>query len=222
MDERCEKFASDASTRPTDTKLIGTLRKFLYRNQEQRLSAASQQALCDACVRHAAAAAAAAAAAGTGAATADVVAAAATGLIEDALAMPFNIFTTGHKKQLLKHLDRLRGVEGGGASAAAARGGGRGGGGGASAASAAASGARSCAVLDVTLDGAIEVMDDDGETARVEEVDECVAAAIREAFGRGDEVRVRAVFGSAAAAKGGGKRGGAAVATARVLGIVER
>jgi hypothetical protein len=199
MDERCSKFAADAAQRPTDAKLIATLRKFLFRNQEQRLSAASQQALCDACVRHAAAAGA--------------DATSSTGLLEDALAMPFNIFTTGHKKQLLKHLDRLRGLEGGGGGAPSA----------ANANANADDGSRECAVMDVReTDGAIEVMDDEGETAVVTEVGEEDAVAIREAFAKGEEVRVRAVFGKAAKAKekGGGGNGDEAGATARVVAVM--
>lgn len=201
MDERCSKFAADAAQRPTDAKLIATLRKFLFRNQEQRLSAASQQALCDACVKHAAAVGA------------NMDVAQSVGLIEDALAMPFNIFTTAHKKQLLKHLDRLRGLEGegGGASSSAPS----------AAANAADDGSRECAVMDVReSDGAIEVMDDEGETAVVTEVGEEDAATIREAFAKGEEVRVRAVFAKAAKAKKKGGGNDEPSATARVVAVV--
>ena len=193
MDERCAKFAADASAKPTaaaaddaaaDTPLscplslpalrdlaIATLRKSLYRNQEQRLTPGASQALCDAVVRHAAAASASASATasasgGGGGGGKDEAAAAApaVALLEDALAMPFNVFSTGHKRQMLTHLDRLRGAGGGAAAAAAAT---------AAAAAAAAaadgaddaSGARECSVLEAHSDGSLELMDGDGETA---------------------------------------------------------
>lgn len=205
MDERCQRFATDAAAKPEDPKTIATLRKFLFRNQATRLSAAAQQYLCDAIVRHAAAAQEQ----GSGK---ESSAEAATALVEDALAMPFNILTTSHKKQLLKHLDRLRGAQGGGGG-----GGGVGGDGDAS-----NDDVRECSVLEVTPEGKVELMDDDGETATVQGVEEEHLQAIREG---GEDVRVKAVFVVAAAGakkkgSGGGGAGSEGGFKARILGIL--
>jgi hypothetical protein len=163
IDERCSKFASDAAFKPLDAKGIATLRKFLYRNQETRLTAAGQQTLCDAVVRYA------------GAGNEDAVP-----LLEDALAMPFNIFTSGHKKQLLKHLDRLRGEGGDDLKASGTNG---------------TKARRKCLVLDVSKDGVVEIMlNEDGDTVSIPggriELEDGDVEAIKKAFDDGEDVEV--------------------------------
>lgn len=117
----------------------------------------------------------------------------ALGLLEDALKMPFTVFTTSQKKTMLKWHAKLTGhaADGGAAAHADA--------GGAHAAHAAAG--EQCSVIDVAQ-GAIQVMNDDGDTYDIPR-SVCageLAQRIADAFERGDDVRVRVVAGS-----GGGR-----------------
>jgi hypothetical protein len=96
VEERCQQFLQQARIMQTlNPKEISTLRRFLVRNQHQRLGSGAQQAICDtivlyACAKHS---------------DPELV----IPLLEDALAMPFSILGTSHKKALLRHLDRIRG-----------------------------------------------------------------------------------------------------------------
>ncbi|WIA34477.1 hypothetical protein OEZ86_012808 [Tetradesmus obliquus] len=101
-------------------------------------------------------------------------------LVEDALKMPFTVFTTGQKKSMLKWLDRLNGLE---AAAAAAAGG---------EAAAGTEQQQQYSVLDVTSDVA-EVMNDEGETQQVQLAvcDTELVEALRRAFQAEQEVLVQ-------------------------------
>jgi hypothetical protein len=164
VDERCTKFATDAAAKPLDAKGVATLRKFLYRNQETRLTAAGQQALCDAVVKYASAG------------NEDAIP-----LLEDALAMTFNVFTTAHKKQLLKHLDRLRGEADGDLKSSGTKIG--------------TKARRKCLVLDVSKDCVVEVLlNQDGDTTSISreriELEEGSAETLKKAFDDGEDVEV--------------------------------
>lgn len=102
------------------------------------------------------------------------------GLIEDALKMPFTVFTTAHKQQMLRWLEGLRGSEGlaGGAPAPAAA-------------------PLSLLAIDLQHDGTLSLLRDDGEAAPDARVDPTSSdfAGISGALARGVEVWV-AVDGS--------------------------
>ncbi|KAF8063773.1 hypothetical protein HT031_003630 [Scenedesmus sp. PABB004] len=158
VEERCAQFAGDAAARPKAGREIDKLRKFLHKNQGTRFTAKEQGHLFAAVGAYAKAAAAA-----------PEPDAPALGLVEDALKMPFTVFTTAHKAKMLAWLDKLNGLE-----AAAAGGDGP-------------AGAPSLTVLDVTADAA-ELMDAEGETQRVDlsVCDAELVARLRAAFERGD------------------------------------
>lgn len=150
MEERVTQFHTDAG-RPRDAKTpkdIDRLRKFLFRNQEHRFTEREQSHLFQA-VQLYVTAYTARQEDGDG----DNPAAA---LLEDALKMPFTVFTTSHKKTMLKWLERLSG----GGNAAGTTEGAFGSGGDSSDNS-----ARWHDVIDIRDGAQAEVMDGDGETA---------------------------------------------------------
>ena len=96
------------------------------------------------------------------------------GHVEDALKMPFTVFTTAQKKNMLKWLDKLNSLE---AEAAAE--------------DAGAPAAQSYTVLDITA-AAAEVMDADGETQSIELAvcDPEVVERLRQGFAADQELVV--------------------------------
>ncbi|GLC44972.1 hypothetical protein PLESTB_000670200 [Pleodorina starrii] len=104
MEDRVQQFQIDAQ-RPRDPKTpkeIERLRKFLFKNQEYRFTEREQSHLFSAVQAHYAA-------------HADLPDASAREpaleLIEDALKMPFTVFTTSQKKTFLKWHAKLTGSE---------------------------------------------------------------------------------------------------------------
>ena len=102
MDARCEKFNEAAKSFSTSNtggpklkKEIATLRKFLLKNQEQRLTDKAQNNLFDAIRTHVAHAK------NIHEEHPDAITDAYE-LVKDALSMPFTILTTKHKKVLYK------------------------------------------------------------------------------------------------------------------------
>ncbi|GLI70973.1 hypothetical protein VaNZ11_016076 [Volvox africanus] len=112
MEDRVQQFHVDAQ-RPRDTKTpkeIERLRKFLFKNQEYRFTEREQSHLFSAVQAHYAA-------------HADLPDESAREpaqmLIDDALKMPFTVFTTSHKKTFLKWHAKLSCEQGDGKAAAA-------------------------------------------------------------------------------------------------------
>ncbi|GIL63209.1 hypothetical protein Vafri_17338 [Volvox africanus] len=112
MEDRVQQFHVDAQ-RPRDTKTpkeIERLRKFLFKNQEYRFTEREQSHLFSAVQAHYAA-------------HADLPDESAREpalmLIDDALKMPFTVFTTSHKKTFLKWHAKLSCEQGLGKAAAA-------------------------------------------------------------------------------------------------------
>ncbi|KAG5184540.1 hypothetical protein JKP88DRAFT_194926 [Tribonema minus] len=101
MDDRCSKFCEDASATRAPGKEIGTLRNFLQRNQEQRLTDKAQNHLLEAVRVHVTRAKQDGS---------EAALSAAFDLVKDALTMPFNIFGSKHKKSLLKWHEDLAGL----------------------------------------------------------------------------------------------------------------
>lgn len=102
MEARTEQFQRDAQKArdPNRTpKEIERLRKFLFKNQERRLTEREQSHLFSAVQCHFSA---------YQDCTGDD-AEPALGLLEDALKMPFTVFTTSHKKTFLKWHAKLQG-----------------------------------------------------------------------------------------------------------------
>ncbi|KAG2485104.1 hypothetical protein HYH03_016095 [Edaphochlamys debaryana] len=100
MDERCAQFQADAA-RPRDArtaKEVEKLRKFLFKNQEYRFTERAQTHLFGAVQAHIS----------SHASLSEEEREPALLLVEDALKMPFTVFTTSHKKTFLKHLERLK------------------------------------------------------------------------------------------------------------------
>uniref|UniRef100_A0A383WFS1 Translation initiation factor 5A C-terminal domain-containing protein n=1 Tax=Tetradesmus obliquus TaxID=3088 RepID=A0A383WFS1_TETOB len=169
MEARTEQFHTDAQ-RPKDkntAKDIDKLRKFLFKNQAYRFTDRDQSHLFQAIQLYV-----------TMYSSSPEPDSPALNLVEDALKLPFTVFTTGQKKSMLKWLDRLNGLE-----AAAAAGG------------KAASGTeqqQQYSVLDVTSDVA-EVMNDEGETQQVQLAvcDPELVEALRRAFQAEQEVLVQ-------------------------------
>lgn len=99
MDERCAQFATDAQ-RPRDGKTrkeIAKLQKFLFRNQEHRFTERAQSHLFSAVQTHVANHSAAPLEDDNPALP----------LVEDALKMPFTVFSTSQKKTMMKWLAKL-------------------------------------------------------------------------------------------------------------------
>lgn len=107
MDERCAQFAQDAARRRDGKtpKEIARLQKFLFNNQDFRFTSGAQQHLFNAVGSHVAA---------YGSLPPGDETAPALALVEDALKMPFTVFTTSHKRTMMKWLDKL--TPGGGGS----------------------------------------------------------------------------------------------------------
>jgi hypothetical protein len=106
MEDRVAEFQSQASARLPSPKLereISSLRRFLHKNQEHKFTEREKQRLFTAVQAHFSNPAAAKPADGGDGESVPVVA-----LIEDALKMPFTVFTTAHKQQMLKWLESLR------------------------------------------------------------------------------------------------------------------
>ncbi len=100
------EFQLQASAHLPSPKLgreISSLRRFLQKNQEHTFTEREKQKLFTAIQEHFSNPAAVAIFPG---AEPPVLA-----LIEDALKMPFSVFTTAHKQQMLKWLERLRGAD---------------------------------------------------------------------------------------------------------------
>jgi len=103
MDDRIEQFLTAAQSLQDGNSLefnakwkkeISTLRRFLHRNQNARLVEISQQRLVDAIRIHV----------GCQAKEEECLL-----LVKDALAMPFGVFGTKHKKKLLKMHEQVLG-----------------------------------------------------------------------------------------------------------------
>eukprot|EP00775_Hariotina_reticulata_P002093 gene2093-2411_t len=140
MEARCQQFQTDAQ-RPRDQKTskdIDKLKKFLYKNQEYRFSDKEQTYLFQAVQLYAHSYIAV-----------PVPDSPAVELVEDALKMPFTVFSTNQKKTMLKLLDKLNGLEE------------------ESAAAVSSSSQQQYTVLDVT-DSLAEVMDEAGDTQQVD------------------------------------------------------
>ena len=187
MEARVEQFHKDAH-RPRDKKTpkdIDKLRKFLYKNQEFRFTEREQSHLFQAVQLYVTAYTSAAAAAGNTTGAPALVAAAhdedegsnpAATLLEDALKMPFTVFTTSQKKTMLKWLDKFSSS---------------------SSSAAAASGSSSSKnvwyqVIDLAND-TIEVMDKEGTTFTVNLLGASgeLVSQLRQAWETEDEVKVR-------------------------------
>jgi hypothetical protein len=189
MEARVEQFHRDAQ-RPKDKKTakdIEKLRKFLYKNQEYRFTEREQSHLFQAVQLYitaytsAVGTAAAGSTTGTPSATAavaqdDETSNPAAVLLEDALKMPFTVFTTSQKKTMLKWLDKLS----------------------SSSSSAPAAGVDSSSsstwyqVIDLS-DGKAEVMDKEGTTVTVDlsGANEEVVTQLQQLWETEDEVKVR-------------------------------
>jgi hypothetical protein len=184
-------------------KEVATLQRFLHRNQDHRFTEREKAKLFTAIQAHyanpaassgapklgravaaeapatALHAAAAVAAARTDAADADAEGSGngplVLGLIEDALKMPFTVFSTAQKLQLLKWLDTLQGAAGGGRGTAAA-----------------ALAVIRLSVIDIGADGYLTLIDDDGVTRSDVSVapNSAPAKGIGAALARGDDVTV--------------------------------
>jgi hypothetical protein len=147
MEERVAEFQVAAEARLPPDKLareVATLRRFLFRNQGHRFTQREQAKLMAAIGAHHANPAAHAAAAAGGESLA-------YGLIDDALKMPFTVFSTGDKLRLLKWFEGMQ---------AAAAPSGSGGGG------AAAVRTVTLSCVDVTPDGFASLLLDDGSGTR--------------------------------------------------------
>lgn len=117
MEERVAEFQAAAEARLPPEKLareVATLRRFLFRNQGHRFTQREQAKLMAAIGAHHANPAAHAAVAAGGEPLA-------YGLIDDALKMPFTVFSTGDKLRLLKWFEGLQAesTAGGGGEGAA-------------------------------------------------------------------------------------------------------
>lgn len=104
-------------------------------------------------------------------------------LLDDALKMPFTVFTTSHKKTMLKWHAKLTGQAGNGDANAAGKAAGQ---------SPHARLGEKCNVIDVTAD-VMQVMNDDGDTFDIPRTacDACMAAQVADAFAQGSDVNVR-------------------------------
>ncbi|GFR41842.1 hypothetical protein Agub_g2621 [Astrephomene gubernaculifera] len=169
MEDRVQQFHTDAQ-RPRDArtpKEIERLRKFLFKNQEYRFTEREQSHLFCAVQAHFAA-------------HADLpdeeAREPALGLIDDALKMPFTVFTTSQKKTFLKWHAKLTGQADGGAAAGSAS---------------AAPKQQRFQVYDVT-ETSISCMTADGDTADidVQTSDKDLVAKVRELFDAGVDVNV--------------------------------
>jgi hypothetical protein len=104
IEARVEQFHTDAQ-RPLDNKTekdVSKLQKFLFRNQEYRFTEREQSHLFQAVQLYVTK---------YSESTAEVNPAQL--LLEDALKMPFTVFTTSHKKSMLKWMDKLAAHGGG-------------------------------------------------------------------------------------------------------------
>ena len=118
LEDRCVQFheaAMGTGKSKGPAKEIATLRKFLHKNQTQRFTDKATSRLFDTIQIYA-----------IGSNTKKEEAVAATpvivsledreGLLEDALKMPFTVFTTKQKKTMLKWIEEIRGAGTGGPS----------------------------------------------------------------------------------------------------------
>lgn len=147
MEARVEQFHMDAA-RPRDARTprdIERLRKFLYKNQEYRFTDREQSHLFQAVQLYVTAYTPNSSSSAAAAASEEDNPAAE--LLEDALKMPFTVFTTSQKKTMLKWLDKLRPAAGSSMPAAQAG----------------EQGAVWYSVIDCT-DSGLEVMDAEGNT----------------------------------------------------------
>eukprot|EP00882_Tetradesmus_deserticola_P017671 GHRQ01018936.1.p2 GENE.GHRQ01018936.1~~GHRQ01018936.1.p2 ORF type:complete len:184 (+),score=60.85 GHRQ01018936.1:571-1122(+) len=167
MEARCEQFHTDAQRQKdkNTAKEIEKLRKFLFKNQACRFTDRDQSQLFQAIQLYV-----------TKYTNSPEPDSPVLSLVEDALKMPFTVFSTGQKKSMLKWLDRLNGLE-------------------AEADGKAAAGSeqqQQYTVLDVTSD-VVEVMDNDGETQQVQlsVCDPELVAALRGALKAEQEVQVQ-------------------------------
>lgn len=114
MEERVAAFQAAAEARMSGEKLakeIQSLRRFLHRNQDHRFTEREKSKLFTAIQVHysnPAASARGGAATGSDGDDGDSDDSLVQGLIEDALKMPFTVFSTTQKQQLLKWLDALQ------------------------------------------------------------------------------------------------------------------
>lgn len=171
MEDRVAQFHIDAQ-QPRSAKTakeIEKLRKFLFKNQEYRFTEREQSHLFSAVQSHFAA-------------HQDLPPDQADNnpallLLDDALKMPFTVFTTSHKKTFLKWHAKLTG------GVAPTNGGGTGTG--------AAAAVQTYQVYDMT-DDTISCMTDDGDTVEVDAAgcEAALVARVRELFDGGADVRV--------------------------------
>eukprot|EP00389_Voromonas_pontica_P007230 GDKH01010901.1.p1 GENE.GDKH01010901.1~~GDKH01010901.1.p1 ORF type:complete len:182 (+),score=14.53 GDKH01010901.1:114-659(+) len=100
MDARCTQFHVDAQKPLTSAtaKEIAKLKKFLFKNQDFKFTDSDQSQLFSAIQCHV-----------TAYAGADESNNQSVGLLEDALKMPFNVFSTRQKKTFLKWLNKATG-----------------------------------------------------------------------------------------------------------------
>ena len=107
LEQRCLQFHESALGTPGSKskgpiKEIATLRKFLHRNQDQRFTDKGVSRLFDTIQIYTH--------------NEDLDNEHKEGLLEDALKMPFTVFSTKQKKSMLKWLETIRGAEAGGAN----------------------------------------------------------------------------------------------------------
>jgi Eukaryotic elongation factor 5A hypusine, DNA-binding OB fold len=108
LEDRCVMFHEAAmGTGKTKgaAKEIATLRKFLHKNQTQRFTDKATSRLFDTIQIYATG--------GKGESAPAVSLEDREGLLEDALKMPFTVFSTKQKKTMLKWIEEIRGVSGG-------------------------------------------------------------------------------------------------------------
>jgi hypothetical protein len=180
MEARVEQFHSDAA-RPRDARTprdIDRLRKFLYKNQEYRFTDREQSHLFQAVQLYVTAYTPSSTSTSGRTAPGPEETNPAAELLEDALKMPFTVFTTAHKKTMLKWLDKLHPAAGSAASTAPAL--------------AAGQGCVWYSVIDCS-DSGLEVMDEEGNTLALP-ASSCSAEQWQQvgaAWDAGEEVRVQ-------------------------------
>lgn len=169
MDDRCREFQAAAEARLPGDKLareIASLRRFLFKNQGHRFTQGGQEALRCAIAAHHANPAAHAASTPAGEPLV-------YGLLDDALKMPFTVFTTAHKQQFLRWFFAMAPEGEGGAPAKSPP-----------------APPRRLACIDVTGDFLVLLDEDTGDTREDVRAPAGARAAIADAVARGDDVAV--------------------------------
>lgn len=140
LDQRCQQFheaALGTGKSKGSVKEIATLRKFLHKNQDQRFTDRGVSRLFDTIQLY------------YNKSNEDVDLDVKEGMLEDALKMPFTLFSTKQKNSMMKWLEDLRGASGTNANNEASQ----------------PSATQILTVIDISNDGIISLMDNEsGDT----------------------------------------------------------